>query len=110
MRKDQILDKLGEMVVDGKWKRFDTNRFGKELMIELVKYRIDVFKDFEVEEGWNRFRKIIPPNQLYGRNGEITYTLVFKQDTGELTEKERNLEPKIQFIDDKKWQKLKGRA
>lgn len=109
MRKDQILDKLGEMEVDGKWKKFDSNRYGKELMMELVKYRIDVFKDFEVEEEWLRFRKIVPPNEIY-KTKEITYKLVFQADTGQQTEKELNLEPKIKAIDDKKWQKLKGRA
>lgn len=109
MKKSQILDKLGEMVVDGKWKRFDTNRFGKELMIELVKYRIDVFKDFEVEDGWMRFRKIIPPNDIYDKN--ITYQLVFMEDNGELTKKERNLpEPEWKPYDKKKYSTALGRA
>lgn len=110
MRKDKILDKLGEMEVDGKWKKFDSNRYGKELMIELVKYRIDVFRDFEVEDGWLRFRKIVPPNEIYDKNGDITYRLVFQADTGELTEKEKNLpDPEWKSYSKVQWDKLIGR-
>lgn len=75
MKKSTILDKLGEMEADGKWKWFHTNRFGKELLIELIEYRIDVFKDFEIHDDGLRFRKIEP---FKPPTDDITYKIEFR--------------------------------
>lgn len=81
MTDNRIVDKLGEMTLDGEWKWFHTNRYGKERMLELVKYRIDVYHDFEISNDYTKFRKIVPPKEQIPKNNESTYFIEWRNQS-----------------------------
>lgn len=96
----------------GTWYPFESKNHVKEKLLEVVKLRIRLCNDFLISNDYTHFKRI---ENAYSElkspdSREITHSIQWREDTGQQTEKELNLEPKIKAIDDKKWQKLKGRA
>lgn len=106
------LQKLGTLPI-GTWYPFDSKNHIKEELLELVKLRIDLSGDFKISEDYKYFKRIDRPSakQEIPNTDEITYKLEWREDTGQVTEKELNLpDPKLKYVDHKQWEKLKGRA
>jgi len=96
----------------GTWYPFESKNHEKEKLLEVVKLRIRLCNDFLISNDYTHFKRIESVIEKLKdlSNSNITYTIEWREDTGELTEKERNLEPKIKPIDKKRWDKLTGRA
>lgn len=112
MNTENILDKLGELPINGQWIWLHTNRYGKELMTDFVKWRIDLYGDLEINEEYTKFRRIESCKEMLERLGHPTGAVAVMEfrDISEVTFDYSHLpEPKIKTISSKEWEKKKGR-
>lgn len=105
--KDMFLN-FDTLSIESGWYTIKPTRKDLIRFVEAIKKRIDFRKDFEFNGDYSKFRRI--ENFNIPRLDEITYTIQWREDTGQMTEKELNLEPKLKYVDHKQWDKLKGRA
>lgn len=99
---------LDTLPIGSIWYNIKDDRPDKDRFITAIKKRIDFKNDYEFNGDYSKFRRIevftVP------RNNGITFRIKWREDTGELTEKEKNLEVNIKPYDKKKFTVALGRA
>lgn len=68
---------LDNIPIDGKWLPFDKIKGYEETLLELVKIRIDVSRDFIISNDYKKFKKITP--FVSPKFFEMTYHIEFKK-------------------------------
>jgi|SRR5215217_7583284 len=110
---EEILKKLGELPITGKWIWLHTNRHGKERMTELVKDRIETHGDLEINDEYTKFRRIESCKQLLERidNPKGAFFTIEWHDQKEVEFNYDHLpEAQLKTYSSKEWDKKKGRV
>lgn len=107
----KTLKNLDKAVLE-KWYPFSKAKERQDELLEIVKLRKELSGDFIISDDHKYFKRIeMPTERLKIPNtGEITYSIQWREDTGELTEKEKNLpDPEWKSYSKAQWDKLIGR-
>ncbi len=100
---------LDTLPFNDQWLNIRKDRIDLDRFVEVIKKRIQRKNDFVFNEDYTQFKRVKPFE--IARSNQITYSIEWREDTGELNEKERNLpDPKWKRYTKKEWDQLTGRA
>jgi hypothetical protein len=112
MNLDKLYFDLDKCEID-KWYWLHTNQYGKELMSDVVKLKIDNGGDFEFNEDYTKFRRIQPFHEyiasLDNPNG-INIKFEFHNREDVFIDYSHLPEPKFRSYSKKEWEAALGRV
>ena len=99
---------LDTLPFNDQWLNIRSDRIDLDRFVEVIKKRIDRRGDFLFNEDYTQFKRVKPFEKP--RINQITYSIEWREDTGELNEKERNLpDSELKYYTSKQWERLVGR-
>lgn len=87
----KVLRSLDTLPID-QWYPFKSNNHTADKLLEVIKLRIDLSGDYLISNDYTHFKRIELPLKV-SKSTEMTYEIGWKDNSYELNEYERNLQP-----------------